>query len=99
MKLSFRNMTLEVNIFYVSKQPPDEDECYHADMIDTLVTEEFYKSHEFDPLNYILRDVDNESLFYPDNVSHVSTNFKTQDKRTKFQQQQLGNLPLESMPT
>ena len=99
MKLSFGNMTLEVNIFHVSKQPPDEDECYHADMIDTLVTEEFHKSPEFDPLNYILRDVDNESLFYPDNVSHVSTNFKIQDRRTKFQQQQLGDFPPESSPT
>ena len=99
MKLSFGNMTLEVNIFHVSKQPPNEDECYHADMIDTLVTEEFYKSLEFDPLNYILRDVDNESLFYPDNVSHVSTNFKIQDRRTKFQQQQLGDFPPESSPT
>ena len=87
MKQSFGNMTLQVNIFHVSKQPQDEDECYHADMINTLVTEEFYKRHEFDPLNYILHDVDNKSLSYPDNVSHVSTNFKTHDRRTKFQQQ------------
>ena len=51
MKLSFGNKPLEVTIFHVSKQPPDEDECYHTDMIDTLVIEEFYKSHEFNPLN------------------------------------------------
>ena len=75
MKLSFGNMTLEVNVFNIAKQPPNEDEFYHADMIDTLVTEEYYKSREFDPWNYILRD--NESLFYPYNISHVSTNFKT----------------------
>ena len=48
---------MEVNIFDVVKQPSDENECHHADMINTLVTEEFYKSHEFDPLNYILREI------------------------------------------
>ena len=85
MKLSFGNMTQKVNIFHVSKQPPDENECYHADMIDTLVIKKFYKSHEFDPLNYILRDGDSESLSYPNNVSYVSTNFQTHDRRTKFQ--------------
>ena len=61
-------MTLEVNIFHVRKQPLDEDECYHADMIDTLVTDKFYKSHEFDPLNYIFCDVDSQILSYHDNV-------------------------------
>ena len=85
IKLSFRNMTLEVNIFNIAKQSPDKDECYYVDMIDTLVTDEFYKSHnKFDLLNYIFGNVDNESLFYLDNII-ISTNFKTQDKRTKLQ--------------
>ena len=96
MKLSFGNITMDMKVFNVAKQPIDEDECHHADMIDTLVTKEFYKSHEFDRLNYILCDVDNKILFYPDNLSNVSTNFKTQDRRTKLRQQQLKNLPLES---
>ena len=77
-------MTLEVNIFHVSKQPPDDDKCYHADMTKMSITEEFHKSPEFDPLKYIVHNVDNESLFYPDNISHISTNFKTQDRSTNF---------------
>ena len=48
-------------------------------MIDTLVMEEFNKSHKFDRLNYILHDVDNK-------IANVSINSKIQDKRTKFWQ-------------
>ena len=84
LKLSFGNMTLEVNFFTVAKQPLEKDECYHADMINTLVTEEFYMCHIFDLLSYILCDVDNESTFYPNNVANISTDFKTQDRRTMF---------------
>ena len=36
MKLSFGNMTMEVNVFNVAKQPLDGDECHYADMIDIL---------------------------------------------------------------
>ena len=39
MKLSFGNMTLEINIFHVVKQLKEEDEYYHTYMIDTLITE------------------------------------------------------------
>ena len=64
----------------------NRDECHHVDMM----------NYKFDPLNYILCDVDNESLFYPSNVVNVSNDFKTHDKRTKFRQQQFGNLLLKS---
>ena len=37
MKLSFRNMILEINIFHVRKQPLDEDECYDSYMTDKLI--------------------------------------------------------------
>ena len=70
-------MTLEVNVFNVAKQPPDKDECYHVDMIDTLLMKQFYKSHKFDPLNLFLHVVDNERSFYPDNVANISIDFKT----------------------
>ncbi|XP_024032292.1 uncharacterized protein LOC112094828 [Morus notabilis] len=40
MKISFGNMTLEVNIFHIQKQPRDDDECHQTFMIDTLVEEE-----------------------------------------------------------
>ena len=40
MKISFGNMTLEVNIFHIQKQPRDDDKCHQTFMIDTLVEEE-----------------------------------------------------------
>ncbi|POO00352.1 hypothetical protein TorRG33x02_037650, partial [Trema orientale] len=87
-------MTLEVNIFHIGKQPQDDDECYHTDVIDTLVAEEIDKSYKFDPLSYILRDVNSECLFYPDNVN-VSADFKIQDKQKKFFQPHFEKFPPE----
>ena len=92
-------MTLEVNIFHVRKQPLDEDECYHADMIDTLVTDEFYKSHEFDPLNYIFVMLIVKFYLIMIMYHMFLLILRHKDTRTKFQQQQLRNLPLESSPT
>ncbi|XP_022880965.1 uncharacterized protein LOC111398273 [Olea europaea var. sylvestris] len=40
MKLSFGNMTLDVNIFHIMKQPEEDDECRQTYMIDTRVEEE-----------------------------------------------------------
>ncbi|KAL5766048.1 hypothetical protein ACOSP7_016665 [Xanthoceras sorbifolium] len=42
MKLTFGNMTLEVNIFHIGRQPHQEDECYHTCMIDSLMPEELH---------------------------------------------------------
>ena len=39
MKLSFRNMTLEVNIFHVEKQPRDDDECQGTYMLEAILPE------------------------------------------------------------
>lgn len=36
MKLFFGNMTLEVNIFHITRQPEEDDECQQTHMIDTL---------------------------------------------------------------
>ncbi|XP_022883347.1 uncharacterized protein LOC111400142 [Olea europaea var. sylvestris] len=36
MKLTFGNMTLEVNIFHVTKQPKKDDECHQTYMIDAF---------------------------------------------------------------
>lgn len=39
MKLSFGNMTLEVNIFHITKQLEEDDECHQIHMIDVLTQE------------------------------------------------------------
>jgi hypothetical protein len=46
MKLTFRNMTVELNIFNICKQPviDDENEIYEVDMIQNLVEDKFAHS-------------------------------------------------------
>ena len=48
MKLSFENMTLEMNIFNICKQPGDDNDLQEVDLIEELVYDpfEFYKSEE-----------------------------------------------------
>ena len=50
MKLSFGNMTLEVNIFHIGKKPRDDDnECHQTYLIDTVVPEIASIQHDFNP--------------------------------------------------
>ena len=42
MKIPFVNMTLEVNIFHIKKQPWDDDECHQTFMIETLFSKEVH---------------------------------------------------------
>ncbi|GKV12081.1 hypothetical protein SLEP1_g23281 [Rubroshorea leprosula] len=89
MKLSFGNMTLEVNIFHVGKQLHDDDECYQTYMIDSLV-EEVYEREHIESLEYLLGDydLDVDFLNYPindqSNVSSISN--VLQDRHRKFLQ-------------
>jgi hypothetical protein len=41
MKLSFRNMTLEMNIFNICKQPGDDNDLQEVDLIEELVYNQF----------------------------------------------------------
>ena len=55
MKLSFGNMSLDINIFSIPKQPTwEDDDIQETDMIETIVQEEFNKSHPDDPLESCL---------------------------------------------
>ena len=44
LKLSFGNMTLELNIFNTCKQPRDEEDVHEVDLIEILVQEQFNKT-------------------------------------------------------
>ncbi|GKU89562.1 hypothetical protein SLEP1_g3688 [Rubroshorea leprosula] len=98
MKLSFGNMTLEVNIFHVGKQPQEDDECYHSYMIDSLV-EEVQERGNSKSLEHFLYnfDLNSEFLLYPDNgISNVSfISNADQDKQKKFWQPRFEELPCE----
>jgi len=41
MKLSFENMTLEMNIFNICKQPEDDNDLQEVDFIEELVYDQF----------------------------------------------------------
>ena len=91
MKISFGNMTLEVNVFHITKQPQDDDECVHTYMIDSLVEEEVNLRKNPDSLEYLLQDYDSS-----DPVEDVTAIFEDpQDRRTKFWQPRFEELPQE----
>jgi hypothetical protein len=51
MKLSFGNMTLEMNIFNICKQPGDDNDLQEVDLIEILVYDQFestFSKIEFD---------------------------------------------------
>ncbi|XP_024038426.1 uncharacterized protein LOC112097419 [Citrus clementina] len=58
MQLSFGNMTMELNIFNVTKQPQEEDEFVEANMIEELVEDSFISNHTDDPLEACLAHSD-----------------------------------------
>ena len=51
MKLSFGNMTVEMNVFKVSKQLCEENKVEDVDLIQTL-REEYFEKILCEPLNY-----------------------------------------------
>ncbi|XP_022855599.1 uncharacterized protein LOC111376835 [Olea europaea var. sylvestris] len=51
MKLSFVNMTLDVNIFYIIEQPEEDDDCHQIFMIDAVIQEEAPTIIDTNPLN------------------------------------------------
>ena len=78
MKLSFGNMTLEVNIFNVSKQPHDSDECCQMNLIDTAVEEVFHSIYGSETLKLLHDGDDLEPLCYPvESEYNVSTVLST----------------------
>ena len=58
MKISFRNMTVELNIFDISKQVLDNEDICEVNMIEGLVHDTFIQSSREDPLKACL------TLFY-----------------------------------
>ena len=63
LNLSFGNMTLELNVFNISKQPPDNDEVYEIDVNEKYTLEHFMTSFS-DPLERLLTNdlVDEDNL-------------------------------------
>jgi len=64
MKLTFENMTVELNIFNNCKQPimDDDEEIYEVDMIQTLVEDKFAHSMFFDPIKACLLNPNSDDI-------------------------------------
>ena len=58
MKISFGNMTIELNIFDISKQVPENEDICEVNMIGSLVHDTFIQSSCEDPLNACLTHFD-----------------------------------------
>ncbi|XP_024024964.1 uncharacterized protein LOC112092621 [Morus notabilis] len=95
MKISLGNMTLEVNIFHIQKQPRDDKKCHQTFMIDTLVEEEVLPQSNSEDLENLLQNSESESSD-PCEVATISTIFKeSQDRGTKFGPPCFQELPIE----
>ncbi|XP_022883563.1 uncharacterized protein LOC111400379 [Olea europaea var. sylvestris] len=83
MKLSFRNMSLEVNNFHVTEQPREEDESHQTYIIDALTLEEAFAKIDYDPLNSFLLNYKISIGFDIDEYTNICVVFaKLQDHRT-----------------
>ena len=77
MQLTFGSMTLELNIFYVAKQPHEDNDYAYVNLIEVVVQEEFNKNCFPDPLKALLNNyVDSYDL---KSDIHVSENFSLVD--------------------
>jgi len=95
MKISFGNMTLEVNIFHIQKQPHDDDECHQTIMINTLVEEGVLPQSNSEDLENLLQNSVSKSS-NPGAVANSSAIFKeSQDRGTKFGSPCFQELPTE----
>ncbi|XP_038974777.1 uncharacterized protein LOC120106013 [Phoenix dactylifera] len=95
MKLSFGHMTLEVNIFHISKQPQEDDECHQTYLINILMQEEAITKHDPDPLEYFLINSGFDSTFDSNDVTNICAVFdSSQDYGTRTWQPRFEELPL-----
>ena len=93
MKISFGNMTLEVNVFNIGKQPRDDDECQQSFLIDALVSEEvqsYFNSDNLDDLLHISHSSEPTESRDDTNIYRDS-----QGRGTRFWQPRFEALPQE----
>ncbi|XP_022870992.1 uncharacterized protein LOC111390217 [Olea europaea var. sylvestris] len=94
MKLTFGNMTLEINIFHITKQPTEEDECHQTYMIDALTQEEAPTTIDSDPLSSFILNSKILCGFDVNEYANICAIFaKLQDHRTSPWQPKFEELP------
>ena len=72
MKLSFGNVTLELNVFNMCKQPREEEnENKEADMIETIVEDYIEKGSSTDPLELCLTNSFESNMQLEHEISNI----------------------------
>ncbi|KAL5579864.1 hypothetical protein UlMin_012306 [Ulmus minor] len=90
-------MTLEVNVFRVSRQPHEEDECFDTYMIDELIMEDEYIKVDSNPFDLLIDDFDIDDS-YSHAVNVVNVFDKSQGFVKKSWQPCFEELPKEREP-
>lgn len=80
MKLSFGNMTLELNIFNICKQHGDVDDVHEVNFVETVMQDQFFPSLFFDPLKACLAPLNKDSVISSINSLLESTPLLNTDK-------------------
>lgn len=70
MKLSFSNMTIELNVFRMCNQPWSDDDIHEVNMVDSLIEEEFRETTCSNHLEVLLTH--NKDEYDGDDVEVVS---------------------------
>ncbi|XP_057977673.1 uncharacterized protein LOC131164476 [Malania oleifera] len=94
IKLSFGNMTFEVNIFHITKQPEDDDEGHQTYMIDSLMVRGVSIAHYFDPFEYFIVNSKFDSISNPSAIVDICAIFyRTQNYGTRAWQPKFEDFP------
>jgi hypothetical protein len=89
MKLSFGNMTLEMNIFNICKQPGDDNDSQEVDVIENLVYDQFESTVsklEFDEYVYLQMIYSQKEIKDKKGTENVDTDLLRCEPYTCFDQ-------------
>lgn len=94
MKISFGNVTLELNIFHVEKRPRDDDECQQTFMIDILVPEEVQLQENSNNPSHLLQNSESERFGLDElpDISAIHSRIKAKMKKALNKQIMRKNL-------
>ena len=95
MKIYFGNITPEVNVFHIAKQPLDDNECHQTFLINTLVAEEVQLLSNSNALEDLFQNFESESSNPIESANNVAIFKDSQSRGTKFWQPCFEELPQE----
>lgn len=73
MDISFGNMTVRLNVFNASQQPPHEEDCFSVDMLEGIVEESLPQILIEDPLERCLTYFDSDGFDIDGSIEEVNS--------------------------